>query len=249
MQIKEFADFVGVSVRTLHYYDEIGLLRPSRTTDAGYRYYRQEEAAILQQILYYRERGFELETIRKIIYDTNFDMLKAMEEHLRELEKQKAVTESLIQNVKRTIQHMKGEDEMSDKEKFEAFRKKMICDNENTYGTEAREKYGDDQVNESNRKMLNMTEEQWAKWEALDEEILRRLETSVNAGIQANSKEAGEIAALHKEWLMFSVPKYSSEMHRGIASMYVCDERFMRYYDKNVQGCAKLLHEAVKYWI
>ena len=73
--------------------------------------------AILQQILFYRERGLELKTVQKIIYDKDFDMLEAMEEHLLELEKQKAETEALIRTVKKTIQSMKGECEMSDKEK------------------------------------------------------------------------------------------------------------------------------------
>ena len=98
--IKELSELAGVSARTLRYYDEIGLLKPLRVSDAGYRYYGEKETALLQQILFYRERGFELKTIQKIIYDKEFDMLEAMEEHLRQLENQKKHTELLIQTVK-----------------------------------------------------------------------------------------------------------------------------------------------------
>lgn len=247
--IKELSNLAGVSARTLRYYDQIGLLKPSRITDAGYRYYGQKEVDILQQILFYRERGFELKTIQKIIYDKNFDMLGAMEEHLLELENQKAMTEALIQTVKKTIRHMKGAYDMSDKEKFQALKEKMLQENETNYGAEARKKYGEDQVNAANKKMLNMTEAQFLRWQELEEEILIRLENGVKEGITADSEEGQQLARLHKEWLSMSVPHYSVQMHRGIAMMYIADERFTKYYDRNVQGCAQLLHDAVKCWI
>lgn len=247
--IKELSQLAGVSARTLRYYDEIHLLKPLRVTEAGYRYYGQEEVMILQQILFYRERGFELKTIQKIIYDKDFDMLKAMEEHLLVLENQKAETEALIQTVKKTIQHMKGSCEMSDKEKFQALKKKMIQDNEENYGAEAREKYGEDQVNEANRKLMNLSETQWLRWKELDEEILHRLEVCVKGNICIDSDEAKQIVELHREWLSVSVPQYSAEMHKGIAAMYVADERFTKYYDRNVTGCAKFLCEAVQFWV
>lgn len=247
--IKELSELVGVSARTLRYYDEIGLLKPSRVNDAGYRYYGQKEVETLQQILFYRERGFELKVIQKIIYDRDFDMLKAMEEHLLELEKQKANTEALIQTVKKTIRHMKGECKMSDKEKFQALKEKAIQDNEKNYGAEAREKYGDDQVNESNRKMLNLTEEQWEDYQNLEKEILERLETGVANGIAVDSEEAKAIVGFHKEWLSVTLKQYNAQIHKGIAAMYVADERFTKYYDRNVEGCAALLNDAVQYWI
>lgn len=247
--IKELSQLAGVSARTLRYYDEINLLKPARISDIGYRYYGQREVSILQQILFYRERGFDLKTIQKIIYDKDFDMLKAMEEHLLELENQKAAAEALIETVKKTIQHMKGKCDMSDMEKFQAWKEKLILENENTYGAEAHRKYGDDKVDASNSKMLNLSESQWDRWYELGEEILKRLETGVKAGIRADSDEAKEIVTLHKEWLCISVPKYSAEMHKGIALLYVADERFMKYYDRNLQGCAKLLYEAVQHWV
>ena len=246
--IKELSLLAGVSTRTLRYYDEIGLLKPSRVTEAGYRYYGPAEVALLQQILFYRERGFELKTVQKLLYDKDFDMLKAMEEHLRALEDQKAATEALIQTVKKTIQHMKGDYEMSDKERFQALKEQKLAENETNYGTEARQRYGS-QVDAANRQMMGLSEAEFARWQALEAEILHRLEDGVQAGIRADSGEAKQIAMLHKEWLSIAVPNYSAPMHRGIAAMYIADERFTGHYDRHVTGCAQLLHDAVQHWI
>ena len=114
------AEICSVTKRTLRYYDEIGLLKPLDVSEAGYRYYGEKEVALLQQILFYRERGFDLKSIQKILYQDDFDIMKALEEHLLELEEQREYTNSLIRTVKQTILSMKGEYEMSDKEKFEA---------------------------------------------------------------------------------------------------------------------------------
>lgn len=247
--IKELSQLAGVSARTLRYYDEIGLLKPSRVTEAGYRYYGPNEVALLQQILFYRERGFELKTIQRVLYDKDFDMLKAMEEHLRALEDRRAETEALIATVKKTIQHMKGDRAMSDKEKFRALKDRVLRENEANYGTEARQKYGNEPVDATNRMMMGLTEEEFARWQALDGEILRRLEAGVTDGIRADSEAAKQIALLHKEWLSFTLPNYCAPMHKGIAAMYIADERFTTYYDRNTSGCAQLLHDAVQNWI
>jgi len=247
--IKEFSKLAGVSARTLRYYDQIDLLKPSRITEAGYRYYGKKELTVLQQILFYRERGFELKTIQQIIYDDHFDMLTAMEEHLQELEKQKASTESLIQTVKNTIRHMKGEYKMKDKEMFQSLKEKRLQENEQKYGAEAREKYGNEQVDASNRRLKNLSAEQWDRYVFLEEDILKRLENGVKNNISADSTDAEEIVKLHKEWLCFTLPNYAPQVHRGIAAMYVADERFTKYYDRNIEGCAKLLNEAVQQWV
>lgn len=247
--INELSKLAGVSTRTLRYYDEIHLLKPARISESGYRYYDEKQVDILQQILFYKERGFELKTIRQIIHDKDFDMVKAMEEHLLNLEKQKKETESLIQTVKKTIQHMKGQCEMSNKEKFQALKDKMVSDNEKTYGAEARQKYGDEAVDNSNKNWMNLSDEKFERWQELDKEILEKLEAAVIANKKADSEEAKEIAKLHKEWITISLPNYNAQMHKGIAAMYIADERFTKYYDKNVKGCALLLSEAVKFWI
>ena len=169
--IRKLSELAGVSARTLRYYDEIGLLKPSEISEAGYRYYGERELALLQQILFYRERGFDLKQIRKILYQDDFDIMRALKEHLRELEEQKAHVESLIRTVEQTIRSMKGECEMSDKERFQAFKERVVKGNEERYGAEIREKYGDEELDAVNRKVLDMSEEDWERFQNLGEEI------------------------------------------------------------------------------
>lgn len=137
---------------------------------------------------------------------------------------------------------------MSDQEKFEGFQQRFIDDNEKQYGKEIREKYGDDAVDESNRKILHMSQEEWTCFKNLEEEIKVRLKEGVLHGVRPDSTEAKEIVALHKTWLMKTWKQYTPKAHEGVAKMYVADERFREYYDSEVDGCAALLERAVAYW-
>lgn len=247
--IRELSELAGVSARTLRYYDSIGILKPLYTNDAGYRYYGENEVALLQQILFYRERGFDLKRIRDILYQRDFDILHALEEHLLELEKQKEHMDSLIRTVKQTILQRKGECNMSDAEKFEVFKERIVKENEERYGAEVREKYGDEEMDASNRKLRGMTEADWERFQNLGEEIRERLKEAVLKGVTPESEEAKRIVILHKEWLGKTWKEYSQEAHKAIANMYICDERFRLYYDKEVEGCAVLLEQAVRYWV
>lgn len=246
--IRELSEIAGVSARTLRYYDQIGLLKPLYTNEAGYRYYGESEVALLQQILFYRERGFDLKRIQKIIYQDDFDIVEALQEHLLELEEQRSHMDSLINTVERTIASMKGEDKMSDKEKFEAFKKEIVKENEEKYGTEVREKYGDEEADASNQKLLKMSEAEWKEFKRLEAEIKERLKAGVQRGISPESEKAGQIVKLHKEWLCRTWKTYSADAHKGIAAMYMADERFQSYYDDEVSGCAAFLSDAVQYW-
>lgn len=137
---------------------------------------------------------------------------------------------------------------MKDNEKFQAFKESMIHENEEKYGEEIREKYGDSEVDASNQKMLNMSEEEWKHFKDLEEEIKNALKKGVGEEISADSAEAENIVKLHKEWLCMTLKQYSPEIHKGIASMYTADERFKAYYDAEIPGCAALLVSAVNRW-
>lgn len=247
--IRELAELAGVSARTLRYYDEIDLLKPLYVNEAGYRYYGEQEVTTLQQILFYRERGFELKSIQKIIYQSDFDIMNVMEEHLRELEEQRKHMEALIRTVKQTILSMKGEYHMSDQEKFEVFKERIVRENEEKYGTEIREKYGDEEMDAANRRFLDMTEEEEERFRSLGAVICNQLKEGVQAGIKPDSEKAKQIVILHKEWLSKTWKQYTAEAHKAIANGYICDERFKMYYDKEVPGCAQLLEKAVRFWV
>ena len=247
--IQELSRMAGISTRTLRYYDETGLLKPARVTQAGYRYYGTPEVDRLQQILYYRERGFQLHTIQKILQDRDFDKLRAMEDHLLALKQRQEETAALIRTVEQTIRHMKGECNMADREKFKALKKSLVHGNEIKFGPEARAKYGDAQVDAANQSMLGLSEEAFARWQALEQQILSALEQAVESGLAADSDMAKEIAELHRDWLRFTLPGYTPAQHKGIAALYVADERFRQYYDRRIPGCAQWLSDAVQHWI
>ena len=247
--IREVSEIAGVSARTLRYYDEIGLLKPLEISEPGYRYYGEQELTLLQQILFYRERGLELKQIQKIIYQSDFDVMRALQEHLLDLETKKKHMESLIFTVEQTIRSMKGECEMSDKEKFQAFKERIVRENEERHGAEIREKYGDDEMDSANRKMLNMTEEEFERFQNLGKEINVQLEEAVLTGEKPESEKGRRIVLLHKEWLGKTWKQYTKEAHIAIGNMYISDDRFRMYYDKEVEGCAIFLEAAIRYWI
>lgn len=247
--IRELSELAGVSARTLRYYDGIGLLKPLYVNEAGYRYYGENEVALLQQILFYRERGFDLKRIGQIMYQDDFDIMSALEEHLLELEERREHMDALIRTVRQTILQVKGEGRMSDAERFEAFKERIVRENEEKYGEEIREKYGDDEIDEALHKILNMSEADYERFQSLGEEIKKRLQEGVTAGIRPDGEEAKRIVILHKEWLGRTWKQYTQEAHKGIATMYIADERFKLYYDQEVPGCAKLLEQAIRYWV
>ena len=242
----KLSEISGVSSRTLRYYDEIGLLKPSFINESGYRYYDDNEVALLQQILFYKERGLDLQTIKEIIYRKDFDLYSALEEHLVSLEEEKKKIDRMINSVKLSIKSLKGEYNMTDREKFESFKKNLVDENEKNYGKEIREKYGNDSVDESNRKMLNMSEEDYNMFKELEENILTLVEKCVKENLDLDSKEAKELANMHQKWIKMTWNKYSVEAHKSLAMMYIMDERFKKYYDRNIEGCADYLSMAIE---
>ena len=243
--IKALADLAGVTPRTLRWYDRQGLLKPLRTTEAGYRLYGPGEVDRLQDILFYRELGLELAAIRRILDDPAFDRQAALQSHLGELEARRRRLEGLILTVRKTIDETKGGSKMPDKEKFEAFKRGAVEANEAKYGGEIREKYGDEAVDRANANVLALTEEEYSQWKALGEEIKTALARAVRDGADPASREGQRIAALHRRWLSYSWETYTPQAHRSVAELYTADERFTAYYDKEVPGCAAFLRDAI----
>ncbi|MEH6990005.1 MerR family transcriptional regulator [Cytobacillus firmus] len=243
--VQKLAQLAGVSSRTLRYYDEIGILKPARTNSSGYRIYGQQEVDRLQQILFYRELGVSLDQIKEIITAPAFDAADALKEHREKLLEKRKQLDLLITNVEKTIASAEGRTTMSNKEKFEGFKKKMIEDNEKQYGKEIREKYGEETVEKSNAKLMNMTQEEHEAVTKLAEEVNSTLAQAMETGNPAGEL-AQKAAGLHKQWITFYWSEYSKEAHAGLAEMYVADERFKAYYDKIQPGAAEFLRDAIK---
>jgi len=242
--VQKLGSLAGISTRTVRYYDEIGILKPARINSSGYRIYSQTEVDRLQQIMFYRELDVSLDTIKKLVTSVSFNSAAALKDHHEKLLARRQQLDMLIANVEKTIDFQEGRIKLKDKEKFEGFKKKLIDNNEQKYGKEAREKYGDDSVNASNKKMLNMSEDQYAEFEKLSQEVLDTLEAAFATGDPAG--ELGQKSAdLHRRWLSYTWGSYSKEAHAGLAQMYVDDERFTAFYDKKQPGMAVFLRDAI----
>jgi DNA-binding transcriptional MerR regulator len=214
--IQKLSQMAGISTRTLRYYDEIGLLKPARINSSGYRIYGAGEV----------------------------DRMQALKEHREQLLEQRTQLDLLLENVEKTIEACGGRIVMSDQDKFKGFKQKMVEGNERRYGREAREKYGDQAVDKSNLKLLNMTKEQYEDLESLTRELTEVLSAAFKTGDPAGEL-AQKAADLHRQWLSFYWDDYSKEAHAGVAQLYVDDERFTAYYDKEQPGTAAFLRDAI----
>ena len=246
--ISQLSKLAGVSSRTLRYYEEIGLLLPREKGENGYRYYSSQQVDKLQQIMFYRSFDMELDDIKNILNSDEFDPVTALESHLVKLENQKAKINRLIDNVNKTILSLKGETTMSDKEKFAAFKQNIVDKNEEKYGAEARRKYGDKAVDDTNKKILDMSLDNWNSLEELNELLNKTLKIAVEKGDPA-SETAQKACALHKEWLGYYWNFYNKEAHLNLCLMYTQEERFKEYYEKIAPGCADFLYEAMKIYL
>lgn len=168
--------------------------------------------------------------------------------HLAALEAERERLEQLIRSVKDTIGSEERNEIMNDEQKFEAFKQRAVAHNEEVYGEEIRAKYGGKEVDEANAAVMNLTREQYQEWTDLGREIQERLEAAVRSGLSPESEEGKEITALHRRWLTIAGNRYDPAKHRGIAELYVMDERFTAYYDKQVSGCVRFLRDAVAHW-
>jgi DNA-binding transcriptional MerR regulator len=248
-RINQLAELAGISPRTLRWFEHLGLLCPQRKEN-GYRCYGDAEVDRLQHILFYRELGLPLKTIAGLLDAEDFDDLQALEQHLAALERRRSELDGLIGTARRSIAERRKEIFMTTKEKFEGFKRQQIERNEELYGAEIREKYGDDTVDASNTRFAGMSQQQYAEME----ELTGRLNAALVAAYADGQGDprglaATELCALHKQWLCIFWEKYSPEMHRGVTQMYVDDPRFTAHYDAIAPGSAVFLRDAVHAWL
>ncbi|NJO01780.1 MAG: MerR family transcriptional regulator, partial [Bacteroidia bacterium] len=170
--VKALSKLSGVSVRTLHYYDKIGLLKPSNRTEAGYRYYGEKELLRLQQILFYRELGFPLKEILNLLDAPDFDLIDALENHTLALKaRQKRITK-LLATIDRTIHNLKKGKIMSEPEMlYEGLPKEVGT----IYRQEAIEKYGKETVEKSEKALLSLGKEGFEQLKKEAEQIAAQL--------------------------------------------------------------------------
>jgi DNA-binding transcriptional MerR regulator len=237
MRVKEVADLVGISVRTLHHYDEIGLLTPDHVTESGYRLYSEGNLEVLQQILFFKELGFPLKKISEIIHSPTFDKNEALQVHKTMLLERRKRLDGIITLVERTIQHAQGEINMSNDEKFVGF-----TFDSNPYEQEARERWGNTAVDDSKRKIEQLDHSAKDELSHDMNEIYRKL-----AAIRDISPHSDEAQRAIKEWYDFlnKMGAYSPEAFRYLGIMYVEDERFTKNIDQFGPGLSQFMCDAM----
>ena len=237
LSISELASLSGVSVRTLHYYDEIGLLKPSAVTEAGYRYYDDDALRLLQQILFFRELDFSLKDIHAILNAPNYDKNEALNRQRSLLSLKRDRLDRLILLLDANL---KGESTME----FKDFDTTKIDETRAQYAAEAKEKYGDTQAwQQSQERTKKYSKADWERINAQSDEIM----TGFGRLIGKDAKDEA-VQAQVKAWKEHLERYYydcSNEMLAGLAELYMQDERFTKNIDKHGVGTAQLMHDGI----
>ena len=177
----------------------------------------------------------KLEEIQKIISRSDFDISMALIDHLQQLVLRRNQLDQLISTVEKTIAYNKGEIRMSNKEKFEGFKKEILTENESKFGEEVREKYSEETLIDSNKRFMNLSEDEFNNMQNTENEMFHSLKEVVKTK-DLESEAAKDVYENHKAWLNFTWKSYSSEAHIGLAEMYVGDERFSKYYNARAEA-------------
>lgn len=248
--IKKLAEISGVTSRTLRYYDQIDLLKPKRISSSGYRIYGRNEVDRLQQILFLKRFGIRLEEIGELLATPDFEIQEILKKQLTALTKERDDLNQLLQTLTQTIRYYEGDEKMTDQEKFDAFKQQKVTHNEEQYGSEIREKYGDQVVDTANQKWLDLTEEQFAAMQQAEKTLFDGLNQLLESEpIDLDSQTAKEVFDAHKKWLTITAPFYNADYHRGLADMYINDERFAKYYnDRTTKDSVQLIHDIIYHY-
>jgi len=240
--VKQLSRLAGVTPRTLHHYDAIGLLKPSSVGENGYRYYGEESLLRLQQILFYRELDLPLEQIKQIMGRRDFDLLAALDGHKAQLGKRIERLQRLVQTVDNTLEHLKGEKGMSKRQLFEAFSDEQQAE----YEKEAAQKYDPAIVKESQRK--------WKSYSAADKQRIgeegnaayESILAAIPKGASSPEAQAG-VERWRQHMAYFWVPNDAQLL--GLADLYNEDARFKANFDKIDPRLAEFMREAVKAYV
>ncbi|MGC4786760.1 MerR family transcriptional regulator [Micromonospora sp. DT178] len=240
--VGQVAKAAGVTVRTLHHYDEIGLLSPGGRSGAGYRRYDDADLERLQHIRYYRELGFPLEEIAAILDDPASDPAA----HLRRQHELLTVRIRRLQEMVTAIEFAMEASRLNigltPQERFEVFGDF----DPDAHAEEAERRWGGSEAyRESNRRVSRYTKDDWLRNRAENEDWGRRFAEVMSAGAPADSPAAMDLAEEHRQLISRWFYECSYEIHTGLADMYVADERFTAYFERIRPGMAAYLGEAI----
>jgi DNA-binding transcriptional MerR regulator len=239
--VKQLSDLAGVSIRTLHYYDEIGLLKPDAYGENGYRYYGDGALLRLQQILFFRELDFSLAEIQAILARPDFNPLQALQVHRKTLQGRIERLERLVHTVDRTIYHLKGEAQMSNKEYYQGFSEEK----QKEYEQYVRQRWGDDSYESSARKWSALTAEEKKAYGTRGDALNRALAASMAKGHQ--NPEVQTLIGQYRQHLSFFY-EVTLEIYEGLGHGYNQHPDFIAFYDGYAPGLAAFMEQAIEYY-
>src|SRR5215203_5691384 len=235
------AELSGVTIRTLHHYDEIGLLSPGGRSAAGYRIYEDSDIERLQRVLFYRELGFALEEIATIVDDPRTDALGHLRRQRGLLTERIGHLSAMVEAIDYEMEARTMDIRLTPEERLEVFGEFRPED----HAEEAEQRWGETEpYKESQRRVSSYTKEDWQRLKAEGEEVQGRLAAALDAGLPADSEEAMAAVEAHRQHISRWFYECSYEIHRGLTQMYVSDERFRSHYDTQTPGLADFIREA-----
>ncbi|MCH9613364.1 MAG: hypothetical protein SP1CHLAM54_03630 [Chlamydiia bacterium] len=243
--VKKLALLSGVSVRTLHWYDEVGLLKPSFVGANGYRYYEEEQLLTLQQILFFRELGFELKQIRKVMSHSNFDKVVALTSHKQVLQNTIATTKKLIKTIDKTVKHLKGDMKMSEKEMFLGFNKEEQI----AYEKQIIERFGEEgkaRLKESKNKIAKRSTEEMKQLGEECKILCQEFVVCLEEGESASSPSVQALVDQHFKWLScFWTPDKTSYAEHG---QFILESDLNKYYEAFHQDLPEFVAKGIQYY-
>jgi MerR family transcriptional regulator, thiopeptide resistance regulator len=241
--VGELARLAGITVRTLHHYDRIGLVRPSERTAAGYRSYDLRDLDRLQQVLVYRELGFPLEEVATLLDDPDADPAVHLRRQHRLLRERIERTQAMVAAVEKEMEARQMGIPLSPEERFEVFGDWLPEE----YAAEAEERWGDSAAwAQSQRRTAAMSKEDWLGVRAEADALERRFAELLHAGAAAGSAPAMDLAEEHRQHISRWFYDCPPQMHAGLGRMYVDDERFAAHYEQVAAGLAQYVSTAVQ---
>jgi DNA-binding transcriptional MerR regulator len=245
--VRQVSELSGVSVRTLHLYDEMDLLKPGVRTEARYRMYGEKELLRLQQILFYKELDFSLEQIRTILDNPDFDLFVAMQGHREALLKRRDRIDTLISTIDKTIVQLNEKEMLKPEELYEGLPKEVGT----VYRDEAIKKYGKEEVGRAEQSLIKMGKEGFAKLQVEAKEVTEKLfnlqsEDHTSATVQQHI--ARHYATIRQLWGTANLPNKQAEAYKGLGQLYVADERFTIQNGKPQPAFALFMSKAMAHY-
>jgi len=243
--VKKLSELSRLSIRTLHFYEEVGLLEPAYYGSNGYRYYEEEQLLQLQQILFFKELGFTLKQVQKVLGRSDFDKLAALYSHRKALKKDWERMGSLIETIDKTIQHLKGQQKMKEEDFYDGFHTK---EKQKEYEEYWKNRLGADHPTIAEcEKNKNWTKAEWEKSKQESDANMKELAKWKEKKLSAGSDEVQAVIRKHYEWLKrFWTP--NKETYTALGQGYTEFEwkKFFSKYDPHHPQLAMYLAEGMK---